>query len=62
MLGQDAAYDRVPYFFTDQYDLGMEYTGYAEPGGYDQVVFRGDVDAARVHRVLARTTTGCWPG
>ena len=44
MLGQDAAYDRLPYFFTDQYDLGMEYTGYVEPGGYDQVVFRGDVD------------------
>ncbi|MFD8594873.1 NAD(P)/FAD-dependent oxidoreductase [Kitasatospora sp. NPDC059646] len=43
MLGKDAVYDRVPYFFTDQYDLGMEYTGYAEPGGYDRVVFRGDV-------------------
>ena len=26
MLGQDVAYDRVPYFFTDQYDLGMEYS------------------------------------
>ncbi|MGI8448517.1 MAG: oxidoreductase C-terminal domain-containing protein [Streptosporangiaceae bacterium] len=43
MLGQDVAYDRVPYFFTDQYDLGMEYSGYAEPDGYDEVVFRGDV-------------------
>jgi 3-phenylpropionate/trans-cinnamate dioxygenase ferredoxin reductase subunit len=43
MLGQDVAYDRVPYFFTDQYDLGMEYSGYVEPGGYDEVVFRGDV-------------------
>jgi 3-phenylpropionate/trans-cinnamate dioxygenase ferredoxin reductase subunit len=43
MLGHDVAYDRVPYFFTDQYDLGMEYSGYVEPGGYDQVVFRGDV-------------------
>ncbi|GHH69212.1 pyridine nucleotide-disulfide oxidoreductase [Kitasatospora indigofera] len=43
MLGQDAAYDRVPYFFSDQYDLGMEYTGYVEPEGYDRVVFRGDV-------------------
>jgi 3-phenylpropionate/trans-cinnamate dioxygenase ferredoxin reductase component len=42
MLGKDAAYDRVPYFYTDQYDLGMEYAGYAGPGGYDQVVFRGD--------------------
>ena len=43
MLGQDVAYDRVPYFYTDQYDLGMEYGGYVEPGGYDEVVFRGDV-------------------
>ncbi len=42
MLGQDVAFDRLPYFFTDQYDLGMEYTGHVEPGGYDQVVFRGD--------------------
>ncbi len=42
MLGRDAAYDNVPYFYTDQYDLGMEYAGYVEPGGYDQVVFRGD--------------------
>ncbi len=43
MLGQDVAFDRVPYFFTDQYDLGMEYAGYVEPEGYDRVVFRGDV-------------------
>jgi 3-phenylpropionate/trans-cinnamate dioxygenase ferredoxin reductase component len=43
MLGKDAVYDRVPYFYTDQYDLGMEYTGYTGPGGYDRVIFRGDV-------------------
>jgi 3-phenylpropionate/trans-cinnamate dioxygenase ferredoxin reductase subunit len=43
MLGQPVSYDRVPYFFTDQYDLGMEYSGYAVPGDYDKVVFRGDV-------------------
>jgi 3-phenylpropionate/trans-cinnamate dioxygenase ferredoxin reductase component len=42
MVGEQVSYDRVPYFFTDQYDLGMEYAGYAEPGGYDRVVFRGD--------------------
>jgi 3-phenylpropionate/trans-cinnamate dioxygenase ferredoxin reductase subunit len=42
MLGQDVVYDRLPYFFTDQYDLGMEYSGL---GGADQrVVTRGDVD------------------
>ncbi|MDQ1740308.1 MAG: 3-phenylpropionate/trans-cinnamate dioxygenase ferredoxin reductase component, partial [Pseudonocardiales bacterium] len=43
MLGQPANHDQLPYFFTDQYDLGMEYVGLVDPGGYDQVVFRGDV-------------------
>ncbi len=47
MLGAEAAYDRLPYFFTDQYDLGMEYVGNVGPDGYDQVVLRGDV-AGRV--------------
>jgi 3-phenylpropionate/trans-cinnamate dioxygenase ferredoxin reductase subunit len=42
MLGQDVQHNRVPYFFTDQYDLGMEYSGWLPPGGYDSVVFRGD--------------------
>jgi 3-phenylpropionate/trans-cinnamate dioxygenase ferredoxin reductase subunit len=44
MLGQEVFYDLLPYFYTDQYDLGMEYSGYVAPGGYDQVVFRGDKD------------------
>ena len=44
MLGQDVVYDRVPYFFSDQYDLGMEYSGHAVPGEYDDVVYRGDSD------------------
>jgi len=47
MLGEDAVYDRLPYFYTDQYDLGMEYTGYTEPGGYDRVVFRGEPSGRR---------------
>ncbi|MFD4631986.1 NAD(P)/FAD-dependent oxidoreductase [Streptomyces sp. NPDC058284] len=42
MLGQDVRYDRVPYFFSDQYDVGLEYSGWAPPGTYDQVVVRGD--------------------
>ena len=42
MLGRQVSYDRVPYFFTDQYDLGMEWAGWFPPGGYDRVVFRGD--------------------
>ena len=41
ILGKDAVYDRLPYFFTDQYDLGMEYVGHAPT--YQKVVFRGDV-------------------
>jgi 3-phenylpropionate/trans-cinnamate dioxygenase ferredoxin reductase subunit len=45
MLGQTASYDRLPYFFTDQYDLGMEYTGYSDPDGHDDVVIRGDIRA-----------------
>jgi 3-phenylpropionate/trans-cinnamate dioxygenase ferredoxin reductase subunit len=43
MLGQPVTFDKIPYFFSDQYDLGMEYSGYVGPEGYDEVVFRGDV-------------------
>ncbi len=42
MMGKATPYDKVPYFFSDQYDSGMEYTGYVGRGGYDEVVFRGD--------------------
>jgi 3-phenylpropionate/trans-cinnamate dioxygenase ferredoxin reductase subunit len=42
MLGNQASYDRTPYFFTDQYDMGMEYVGSVGPGGADEVVVRGD--------------------
>jgi 3-phenylpropionate/trans-cinnamate dioxygenase ferredoxin reductase subunit len=40
MLGRAEHYDRIPYFFSDQYDVGMEYAGYATT--WDEVVFRGD--------------------
>jgi 3-phenylpropionate/trans-cinnamate dioxygenase ferredoxin reductase component len=40
MLGQATAYERIPYFFSDQYDVGMEYVGYARE--WDRVVIRGD--------------------
>jgi 3-phenylpropionate/trans-cinnamate dioxygenase ferredoxin reductase component len=40
MLDKPASYDRLPYFFSDQYEVGMEYTGYATT--WDEVVFRGD--------------------
>jgi NADPH-dependent 2,4-dienoyl-CoA reductase/sulfur reductase-like enzyme len=42
MLGRDAVWDRLPYFFTDQYDLGMEYAGWVPPGAAPEVVIRGD--------------------
>ena len=43
MLGHGEAYDRIPYFFSDQYETGMEYSGHATD--WDKVVFRGDVAA-----------------
>ncbi len=42
MLGQQVEYNRVPYFYSDQYDLGMECAGLPSPGSYDQVAYRGD--------------------
>ena len=45
MLGQSVSYDPVPYFYSDQYDLGMECAGLPSPGRYDQVLYRGDRDA-----------------
>jgi NADPH-dependent 2,4-dienoyl-CoA reductase/sulfur reductase-like enzyme len=41
MLGQEVAFGEIPYFFSDQYDVGMEYSGFAS--GSDEVVIRGDV-------------------
>jgi 3-phenylpropionate/trans-cinnamate dioxygenase ferredoxin reductase subunit len=40
MLGEHAGYDRIPYFYSDQYEVGMEYSGHAP--NWDEVVFRGD--------------------
>ena len=40
MLGEPDAYDRLPYFFSDQYDVGMEYAGFARR--WDRMIFRGD--------------------
>lgn len=67
MLGQEVAYDRVPYFFSDQYDLGLEYSGWAPPSSYDQVVIRGDAGKREFiafwlkdHRVLAGMNVNVW--
>jgi len=44
MLDHDVSYDRLPYFYTDQYDLGMEYTGWVPPNAATEVVIRGDLE------------------
>jgi 3-phenylpropionate/trans-cinnamate dioxygenase ferredoxin reductase subunit len=66
MLGQDVRYEDLPYFYTDQYDLGMEYLGDV-PDGYDQVVVRGDVEGREFiafwlkdGRVLAGMNVNVW--
>jgi len=65
MLGARVAYDRIPYFFSDQYDVGMEYSGYAPT--WDEVVLRGDPAGRefiafwlRDGRVLAGMNVNVW--
>ncbi|OBF80396.1 pyridine nucleotide-disulfide oxidoreductase [Mycobacterium sp. 852002-51163_SCH5372311] len=66
MLGKPGEYDELPYFFTDQYDLGMEYAGHAP--SFDRVVFRGDVAGREfvafwldgAGRVLAGMNVNVW--
>ena len=48
LLGGSETADALPYFFTDQYDLGMEYVGNPGPEGYDRVLVRGHRDGDRV--------------
>jgi 3-phenylpropionate/trans-cinnamate dioxygenase ferredoxin reductase component len=65
MLGQSVAYERLPYFFSDQYDIGMEYLGFAR--SWDRVVFRGDPATREFiafwlvgHRVVAGMNVNVW--
>ena len=65
MLGKPASYDEIPYFFSDQYDAGMEYSGHATE--WDEVVFRGDVPAREFiafwmkdERVVAGMNMNVW--
>ncbi|MER7243137.1 FAD-dependent oxidoreductase [Kribbella sp. NPDC000426] len=67
MLGQRVADDKLPYFFTDQYDVGMEFCGWFEPDGYDRLVTRGDVAGRAFHafwladdRVVAGMHVNVW--
>jgi len=66
MLGNPGEYVELPYFFTDQYDLGMEYVGHAP--SFERVVFRGDVAGREfvafwldsANRVLAGMNVNIW--
>ncbi len=65
MLGADTPYDRLPYFFSDQYDVGMEFTGHTAE--WDDVVIRGDLAAREfiafwLHegRVVAGMNVNVW--
>jgi 3-phenylpropionate/trans-cinnamate dioxygenase ferredoxin reductase component len=65
MLGHEAPYDRLPYFFSDQYDVGMEYAGHVPH--FDRVVFRGDPAAREFiafwvdgERVVAGMNVNVW--
>jgi len=67
ILGEHAVYDEIPYFYSDQYDLGMEYSGYAPLAADAEVVYRGDVEAREfvafwLHdgRVVAGMNVNVW--
>jgi 3-phenylpropionate/trans-cinnamate dioxygenase ferredoxin reductase subunit len=66
ILDKHVEYAELPYFFTDQYDLGMEYVGHAPT--YERVLFRGDVARREFiafwldndNRVLAGMNVNVW--
>ena len=45
IAGEEAPYTKIPYFWSDQYDVSLEYRGNAS--GEDRAVWRGDVAARR---------------
>lgn len=67
MLGQEIVFDDIPYFYTDQYDLGMEYSGYFPLAADADVVIRGDLDRrefiafwVRDGKVIAGMNVNVW--
>ncbi|HEX2144391.1 MAG TPA: FAD-dependent oxidoreductase [Glycomyces sp.] len=68
MLGAEDPYDKLPYFFTDQFDLGMEYLGFVPgPDAYDEVVVSGSIESlefvvfwTKTGRVLAAMAVNSW--
>jgi len=67
MAGADVSYDKVPFFFSDQYDAGLEYAGHVPRGTETEVVFRGDPESGQFmafwladKRVLAGMHVNVW--
>ncbi len=67
ILGEGVAYEDIPYLYSDQFDLGMEYSGYPPLADGARVVYRGDVDARefiafwlRDERVVAGMNVNVW--
>jgi 3-phenylpropionate/trans-cinnamate dioxygenase ferredoxin reductase subunit len=67
IIGESASYDEIPYFYSDQYDLGMEYSGYSPLAADAEVVYRGDADRRefvafwlRDDRVVAGMNVNVW--
>jgi 3-phenylpropionate/trans-cinnamate dioxygenase ferredoxin reductase component len=68
MLGSDAHYEELPFFYTDQYDLGMEFIGHVPRSVDAHVVVRGDLDAREFvafwldgdNRLLASMNVNVW--
>jgi 3-phenylpropionate/trans-cinnamate dioxygenase ferredoxin reductase subunit len=67
MAGAAVSYDAIPYFYTDQFDVGMEYSGYADLVTDAEVVIRGDLAARRFvafwvadSRVVAGMNVNVW--
>jgi NADPH-dependent 2,4-dienoyl-CoA reductase/sulfur reductase-like enzyme len=67
LLGDTVRYEALPYFYTDQYDLGMEYVGHAPPGSYTDILVRGDLRTRQFiafwlqhDRVLAGMAVNIW--
>jgi 3-phenylpropionate/trans-cinnamate dioxygenase ferredoxin reductase component len=65
VLGERREYDRTPYFYSDQFDLGMEYRGLAQ--GWDDVVIRGSLETRefdafwlKERRVVAAMNANRW--
>lgn len=68
IMGTRTEYTELPYFFSDQYDLGMEYIGHAPNGSYDRIITRGEPDSLEFmafwvdssNRVLAGMNVNIW--